>query len=168
MFSQSSGRWGSCCRIAAVLQRQEFVKLFWTPRNTAIGGCIFRTPVVEKASWNDYLEGFIALSVITTVGSRQKRQLVLLISRSSAVWISIATVNVPPSPSGAIRLGEMVISNLKNSLCSMRFFPHLQDTGGFFVAVLEKVKPMTWTPSVQNVPATPDLELSSKSDKKGL
>jgi len=25
---------------------------------------------------------------------------------------------------------------------SMRFYPHLQDTGGFFVAVIEKVKPM--------------------------
>ena len=24
-------------------------------------------------------------------------------------------------------------------LCSMRFYPHLQDTGGFFVALLRKV-----------------------------
>lgn len=27
--------------------------------------------------------------------------------------------------------------------CSMRIYPHLQDTGGFFVAVIEKANPIS-------------------------
>lgn len=50
---------------------------------------------------------------------------------------------------------------------SMRFFPHFQDTGGFFVAVLQKVKPMIWTPSVnsleQNNPKNQKEEADSES-----
>lgn len=33
---------------------------------------------------------------------------------------------------------------------SMRILPHHQDTGGFFVAVLEKVKPLPWESESDN------------------
>lgn len=41
----------------------------------------------------------------------------------------------------------------------MRILPHHQDTGGFFVAVLEKVKPLPWENEV-------DIKLDIKSDTK--
>jgi short-subunit dehydrogenase involved in D-alanine esterification of teichoic acids len=46
--------------------------------------------------------------------------------------------------------------------CSMRVLPHLQDTGGFFIAVLEKVGPMMH----EKKENTENKEKSEKSEEK--
>jgi len=51
---------------------------------------------------------------------------------------------------------------------SMRILPHHQDTGGFFVAVLEKVKSLPWESEAstvsQNVQSSGDNEKEDKPD----
>lgn len=41
------------------------------------------------------------------------------------------------------------IINFLHSITSIRILPHHQDTGGFFVTVLEKVKPLPWETNVK-------------------
>lgn len=45
------------------------------------------------------------------------------------------------SPRPGKERGKLFVVNC--AFASIRIYPHLQDTGGFFVAVFEKVKPMT-------------------------
>lgn len=54
----------------------------------------------------------------------------------------------------------------------MRILPHHQDTGGFFVAVLEKVKPLPWESEVdikrENMLNQNVQNLSDNDNKDGL
>lgn len=53
----------------------------------------------------------------------------------------------------------------------MRILPHHQDTGGFFVAVLEKLKALPWesetivTSEIAELPANPSEEKEVESEK---
>lgn len=64
----------------------------------------------------------------------------------------------PPAPEEAHKY------NLERS---MRILPHHQDTGGFFVAILEKLKPLPWETSslVVDQPKIP-MNITSESDDK--
>ena len=57
--------------------------------------------------------------------------------------------------------GSIVANDL-----SMRFFPHVSDTGGFFVAVLEKVGPIVW-PNQENLEEGKDEEEEQQQEGAG-
>lgn len=64
----------------------------------------------------------------------------------------------------------LYITLLFHQLCSMRILPHHQDTGGFFVAVLEKIALLPWenktctlSQSVQNVGDKNELSLEEEA-----
>jgi len=71
----------------------------------------------------------------------------------------IATTAFPPS--------EEEIKSLDLHKC-LRFFPHVNDTGGFFVAVLEKVGPITWPVSEEEEKKIEDGENNNLKETKDI
>lgn len=46
---------------------------------------------------------------------------------------------------------KLYLYSILINIFSIRILPHHQDTGGFFVAVLEKLKPLPWETSLKSV-----------------
>ena len=55
-----------------------------------------------------------------------------------------------------------------NSCYSWRLYPHQQDTGGFFIAVLEKKSVLPWTPGYRPHPKLLPWEITKKEKKVRL
>lgn len=64
-------------------------------------------------------------------------------------------------------LGALIktVSETCLSLLSIRILPHQQDTGGFFVAVIEKLRPLPWEAAAKALPAESEEQEQGGNEK---
>lgn len=65
---------------------------------------------------------------------------------------------------GIFVLNIVGVPNLINYFISMRVLPHQQNTGGFFVAVLQKTASLPWEASAKSVKLEPKAEDDEAAD----